>query len=146
MPSFATTTMKAFADAACERKFAPVLKPHELIHQAIAAKKATPEAALDAAAALIQGAVLGAVAPRTLLLVSDNLPKHELLLDAETDNLQVIPSYFHADKLGEWKEAAFLPFLAGAAVVGGAIGLHQWAAGAGDENGDGSTSLAEARF
>ena len=64
----------------------------------------------------------------------------------ETDNLQVIPSYFHADKLGEWKEAAFLPFLAGAAVVGGAIGLHQWAAGAGDENGDGHTSLAEARF
>ena len=64
----------------------------------------------------------------------------------ETANLQVIPSYFHADKLGEWKEAAFLPFLAGAAVVGGAIGLHQWAAGAGDENGDGSTSLAEARF
>ena len=32
----------------------------------------------------------------------------------ETDNLQVIPSYFHADKLGEWKEAAFL-FLAAAA-------------------------------
>ena len=64
----------------------------------------------------------------------------------ETANLQVIPSYFHADKLGEWKEAAFLPFLAGAAVVGGAIGLHQWAAGAGDENGDGHTSLAEARF
>ena len=64
----------------------------------------------------------------------------------ETDNLQVIPSYFHADKLGEWKEAAFLPCLAGAAVVGGAIGLHQWAAGAGDENGDGRTSLAEARF
>ena len=23
-------------------------------------------------------------------------------------NLQVIPSYFHADKLGEWKEAAFI--------------------------------------
>ena len=64
----------------------------------------------------------------------------------ETANLQVIPSYFHADKLGEWKEAAFLPFLAGAAVVGGAIGLHQWAAGAGDENGDGHVSLAEARF
>ena len=33
---FATTTMKAFADTACERKFAPVLKPHELIHNAIA--------------------------------------------------------------------------------------------------------------
>ena len=26
----------------------------------------------------------------------------------ETANLQVIPSYFHADKLGEWKEAAFI--------------------------------------
>ena len=39
----------------------------------------------------------------------------------ETANLQVIPSYFHADKLGEWKEAAFL-FLA-AAIVGGAITL-----------------------
>ena len=64
----------------------------------------------------------------------------------ETANLQVIPSYFHADKLGEWKEAAFLPFLAGAAIVGGATLLGVGAAGAGDENGDGSTSLAEARF
>ena len=62
----------------------------------------------------------------------------------ETDNLQVIPSYFHADKLGEWKEAAFV-FL-GAAIVGGAIAAGVAAAGAGDENGDGSTSLAEARF
>ena len=35
MPSFTTTTMKAFADTPCERKFAPVLKPHELIHNAI---------------------------------------------------------------------------------------------------------------
>ena len=64
----------------------------------------------------------------------------------ETDNLQVIPSYFHADKLGEWKEAAFLPFLAGAAIVGGATLLGVGAAGAGDENGDGHVSLAEARF
>ena len=81
MPSFATTTMTAFADAACERKFAPVLKPHELIHQAIAAKKA----------------------PRTLLLISDNLPKHELLLDAALASATVV-----AVKYDQWSLGALI--------------------------------------
>ena len=44
----------------------------------ITGQKAIPEAALDAAAALIQAAV--APVPRTLLLVSDNLPEHEMLI------------------------------------------------------------------
>ena len=39
MPNFTTSTMKQFADAPeCERKFAPELRPHELIHNAIAEK------------------------------------------------------------------------------------------------------------
>ena len=67
---FATTTMKAFADAACERKFAPVLKPHELIHNAM--RRNTKGK------------------PRTLLLVSDNLPEHELLIDAALPSATVI--------------------------------------------------------
>ena len=70
MPSFTTTTMKAFGDAACERKFAPVLKPHELIHNAM--RRNTKGK------------------PRTLLLVSDNLPEHELLIDAALPSATVI--------------------------------------------------------
>ena len=79
MPSFATTTMKAFADAACERKFAPVLKPHELIHNAIT--------------------TMGK--QRTLLLVSDNLPEHQLLLDAALPSVTVI-----AVKYDSWSLSA----------------------------------------
>ena len=44
----------------------------------------------------------------------------------ETDNLQVIPSYFHADKLGEWKEAAFLFLAAGLAFLGGTAAIGAW--------------------
>ena len=83
MPSFTTTTMKAFADAACERKFAPVLKPHELIHNAIA--------------------TMGK--PRTLLLVSDNLPKHELLLDAALASATVVAVKYDQWSLGELIDA-----------------------------------------
>ena len=79
MPSFTTTTMKAFADAACERKFAPVLKPHELIHNAIT--------------------TMGK--PRKLLLVSDNLPEHQLLLDAALTSATVI-----AVKYDSWSLSA----------------------------------------
>ena len=79
MPSFTTTTMKAFADAACERKFAPVLKPHELIHNAIT--------------------TMGK--PRKLLLVSDNLPEHQLLLDAALASATVI-----AVKYDSWSLSA----------------------------------------
>ena len=46
----------------------------------------------------------------------------------ETDNLQVIPSYFHADKLGEWKEAAFFFLAAGLAFVGGTAAIGAWTA------------------
>ena len=44
----------------------------------------------------------------------------------ETANLQVIPSYFHADKLGEWKEAAFLFLAAGLAFLGGTAAIGAW--------------------
>ena len=94
MPSFATTTMKAFADAACERKFAPVLKPHELIHQAIAAKKA----------------------PRTLLLISDNLPKHEILLDAALASATVV-----AVKYDQWSLGALIDAINKSAPAGTAF-------------------------
>ena len=79
MPSFTTTTMKAFADTPCERKFAPVLKPHELIHNAIAT----------------------ITKQRTLLLVSDNLPEHQLLLDAALPSVTVI-----AVKYDSWSLSA----------------------------------------
>ena len=54
----------------------------------ITGQKAIPEAALDAAAALIQGAV--AAVPRTLLLVSDNLPEHEMLIKATLATTTVV--------------------------------------------------------
>ena len=74
MPNFTTSTMKQFADAPeCERKFAPELRPHELIHNAIAEK-----------ASITSGP------PRALLLVSDNLDKHELLVKAALPATTVI--------------------------------------------------------
>ena len=83
MPSFTTTTMKAFADAACERKFAPVLKPHELIHNAIATKGK----------------------PRTLLLVSDNLPEHQLLIDAALASATVVAVKYDSWSLADLSDA-----------------------------------------
>ena len=91
MPSFTTTTMKAFADAACERKFAPVLKPHELIHNAIT--------------------TMGK--PRKLLLVSDNLPEHQLLLDAALPSATVI-----AVKYDSWSLSALSDAISKSAPAG----------------------------
>ena len=39
----------------------------------------------------------------------------------ETHNLQAIPEYFHADKIGKWKEAAVVPLLALPVIIEGAL-------------------------
>ena len=85
MPSFTTTTMKAFADAACERKFAPVLKPHELIHNAIT--------------------TMGK--PRTDKTGGAEGADWEM----ETHGLDVAKDYFDKEKIAAWKEAALLPLV-----------------------------------
>ena len=47
----------------------------------------------------------GAVAPRTLLLISDNLPKHELLLDAALASATVVAVKYDQWSLGELIDA-----------------------------------------
>ena len=69
----------------------------------ITGQKAIPEAALDAAAALIQGAV--AAVPRTLLLVSDNLPEHELLIKATLATTTVVAVKYDSMSLADLGDA-----------------------------------------